>query len=68
MIDFSAVHGRRGDRAADVEAVLGSVLGDRYVKSMTATRLLTRFLRMRDEIDRGEESFERKLRYLFWLN
>ena len=30
--------------------------------------MFERFRRMRREIDRGAESLERKLRYLFWVN
>jgi hypothetical protein len=35
---------------------------------MLPSKLIGRITRMKKEIDRGEESVERKLRYLFWLN
>ncbi len=38
------------------------------VWTVNKTKLMSRFSRMKKEIHRGEESFERKLRYLFWLN
>jgi hypothetical protein len=39
-----------------------------YRPFMTPTPLIQRVSRMKNEISRGEESFERKLRYLLWLN
>ena len=44
------------------------LLGEGYVEQMRPSPLITRLMRMRDEIERGQESFERKLRYLLWLN
>jgi hypothetical protein len=52
----------------DVERVLKDIFGDKYVRKMQPTRLITRLLRMRKEIARGQESLGRKLRYLLWLN
>ena len=37
-------------------------------ESMPESPLLDRQRRMQREIERGEDSFERKLRYLLWLN
>ena len=68
VIDLRGFKGLDENRVSDVEKVLRTLLGDRYVPTMAATRLITRLTRMRDEVDRGNESFERKLRYLFWLN
>ncbi|HSA19942.1 MAG TPA: hypothetical protein P5076_00725 [Myxococcota bacterium] len=50
------------------EAVLRDVLGDKYVPEMKASPLPSRLARMKTEVERGEESLEKKLRYLFWLN
>lgn len=58
----------RLERDDDIEGVLGSVLGDYYVRSMKASPLPARLGRMKNELERGEESFERKLRYLIWIN
>ena len=52
----------------DPAGALRSVFGAAYVTTMKATPLLGRFVRMKAEVERGEESFERKLRYLFWVN
>lgn len=50
------------------DAALRSLFGDAYVSSMKPSQLLSRLARMREEVRRGDESFNRKLRYLFWLN
>ena len=69
VLDFGNLDRLGGDRSReDVQAVLADVFGDKYVPRMKPTGLLKRLDRMRSEIERGEESFERKLRYLFWLN
>jgi hypothetical protein len=56
------------DRGRDIDSALASLLGDGYVRSMKASPLPKRLMRMKGEIDRNEERFERKLRYLLWLN
>jgi hypothetical protein len=38
------------------------------VKRMRPSPLPRRLDRMKAEVDRGEESLDRKLRYLFWIN
>jgi hypothetical protein len=58
----------RLERANDVEGMLSSVLGEYYRKSMTPSPLIGRLQRMKGEVDRREETIERKLRYLFWIN
>ena len=52
----------------DVEAGLRSVLGDSYRQQMKPSPLVGRLARMKGEVKRGEETFERKLRYLIWIN
>jgi hypothetical protein len=52
----------------DPAGALRSVFGAAYVTSMKATPLLGRFARMKAEVTRGQESLDRKLRYLFWVN
>lgn len=59
--------GHRQDPGAFSE-LLGQLLGPSYRASMPPSPLIDRLRRMSTEIERGEESFERKLRYLFWLN
>ena len=65
---FKEIHHARDDNSQPIENALKEVFGEKYVKEMTATPLIARLTRMKKEIDRGEESFERKLRYLLWLN
>jgi len=82
-IDVQGLFARPGDlvlrpalleRATDqndpavMEQALREVLGDKYRAQMKRSLLLQRLRRMRDEVDRGQETFERKLRYLLWLN
>ncbi|WP_428262414.1 hypothetical protein [Haliangium sp.] len=57
-----------GDDTAMVERVLASVLGEYYLMEMTPSPLVARLARMKREMDRGEDTLERKLRYLLWLN
>jgi hypothetical protein len=52
----------------DIEGILASILGEYYVREAKATPLIQRFERMKGELERGEDSLERKLRYLLWLN
>ncbi len=56
------------ERAHDTEGSMRLVLGDAYRTEMTPSPLPGRLLRMRSEVDRRDERWERKLRYLFWLN
>lgn len=58
---------RRNDAGA-VSELLGVVLGPAYRGQMAPSPLLERLRRMRKEIERGQDTSERKLRYLLWLN
>lgn len=58
----------RAERSHDVEAALRRLLGAHYLEQMKPSPLPRRLERMKGEVDRGEESLERKLRYLFWIN
>lgn len=51
-----------------VEALLGDVLGSYYVKSMKPSPIVGRLARIKSELERDADTFERKLRYLLWLN
>ena len=71
VLNLEQIDNIRGGPDADpapVEAILRDTLGKKYRPSMTPTPLLQRLSRIKGEIDRGEEGFERKLRYLLWLN
>ena len=58
----------RDDTPAGVERILRGLLGHGYQTAMRRSPLVGRLRRMHDELDRGEDTFERKLRYLLWLN
>jgi hypothetical protein len=50
------------------EPILKEALGEYYAASMKPSPIISRLSRMKREVERGQESFERKLRYLLWLN
>lgn len=56
------------ERAENIEATLAKVFGDCYTYDIKPSFLIKRLQRMKREMDAGKESFDRKLRYLFWLN
>jgi len=69
VLDFAAVERMEKDRSRpSAEAFLKSFFRAAYVPAMKPSPLLSRMTRMRAEVERGEESLERKLRYLLWLN
>ncbi|MEO7734377.1 MAG: hypothetical protein ABIY55_25700 [Kofleriaceae bacterium] len=53
---------------ATIEAVLRGALQHGYQARMRPSPLVARLRAMKDQLDRGEDTFERKLRYLLWLN
>lgn len=57
-------------RKAQVEDTLVSLLGAYYDRrgQRQASSLVRRLARMKSEMERGEDTLERKLRYLLWLN
>ena len=55
-------------KSENVDAILREVLGNGYKKSMKPSPIVTRLRKMKDELSRGEDTFDRKLRYLLWLN
>jgi hypothetical protein len=52
----------------DIDTIAKNLLGAGYKKSMKPSPLVPRLARMKTELARGEDTFERKLRYLLWLN
>jgi hypothetical protein len=54
--------------AAASEALLRDVLGGYYVESMKPSPIVSRLARMKGELERDQDTLERKLRYLLWLN
>lgn len=63
-----AVRARRSGDGEAMNAVLRRTFGPAWKDSMPPSPLTGRLERMKRELDRGEDSVERKLRYLFWLN
>ena len=69
VIRLDNVDALEGDRSKEnAEKVLKDIFGEKYVPQMKPTPLLKRLSRMKREMEKGEESLERKLRYLLWLN
>jgi hypothetical protein len=50
------------------ERVLRGLLGHGYAESMRASPLVGRVRHMKEEVERGQDTIDRKLRYLLWLN
>ena len=57
-----------GDKTAVIERALRGLLGNGYVRTMRASPLVGRLRHMKEQLMRGEDSLEKKLRYLFWVN
>jgi hypothetical protein len=53
---------------AELISLLRGILGNGYQPAMRATPLVGRLRHMKQQLDRGQDTFERKLRYLLWLN
>jgi hypothetical protein len=66
VIDLDALE--KQERHGDIEGMMKNLFGSSYVRSMRPSPLIGRVRRMHSEVERGEESLERKLRYLFWIN
>jgi len=50
------------------ERFLRGALGRGYAETMRASPLVGRLRHMKEALETGEDTLERKLRYLFWLN
>lgn len=59
----------KGDDTPDkIAQLLRGLIGNGYKPAMKASPLVGRLNAMKQQLDRGEDTFERKLRYLLWLN
>ena len=65
-IDFSDL--MHSQDLATVEKVLRGLFRNGYRTTMRPSPLVGRLRQMKQQLDRDEDTFERKLRYLFWLN
>lgn len=66
VIDLSLLDGKL--TAQNVERALRGVLGNGLKARMKPSPIVGRLRQMKAELSRGEDTFERKLRYLLWLN
>ncbi|HET7506629.1 MAG TPA: hypothetical protein VFK02_36665 [Kofleriaceae bacterium] len=57
-----------GISARSIEAILRGMLGNGYQTAMKPSPLVGRLGRMKQQLERREDTIDRKLRYLFWLN
>lgn len=55
-------------RGRDTEATLSLIFGDAYRPTGKRSELTRHLERMNGEVLLGQDSFERKLRYLLWIN
>ncbi|MBA2538385.1 MAG: hypothetical protein H0V17_02015 [Deltaproteobacteria bacterium] len=70
VIDFSLLKGG-GDAPGKIDHIdqlLRGLIGNGYKPTMKPSPLVRRLDAMKQQLDRGEDTFERKLRYLLWLN
>lgn len=65
-VDFARIDGRPSPAAID--GLVRELLGNGYKQQMKPSPLLGRLRAMKQDLERGEDTVERKLRYLFWLN
>ncbi len=64
VIDF----GDMSESTQNVERVLRGVLGNGYRAGMTPSKLVQRLRTMKEDLERGSDTVDKKLRYLLWLN
>ena len=68
VIDLDRLDRHVGDKRENIDAILKDLLGNGYKKSMKPSPIVSRLRKMKEELTRGEDTFERTLRYLLWLN
>jgi hypothetical protein len=68
VLDLGAIDRITDSEDPDLDALAREFFGSYYVDGMKPTPLVGRLRRMRDDLSRGEDTLERKLRYLLWLN
>lgn len=68
VIDTAALRGRDVPSVAVIEQLLRGLLGNGYQTQRKPSPLLGRLRAMRDQLMRDEDTLDRKLRYLLWLN
>jgi hypothetical protein len=58
----------RDESPEGLEKIFRDLFGNGYQTGMRGSPLVGRLKRMHDELDGGHDTFDRKLRYLLWLN
>jgi hypothetical protein len=56
------------DQTSELEALLGALFGTAYMADARPSAVTRHLVRMNGEVRAGRDSFERKLRYLLWIN
>ncbi len=64
VVDFS----NESDSIANIEHVLKGIFGRGYQTSMKRSPLVDRLARMKADLETGNDTLERKLHYLLWIN
>lgn len=59
---------READEKRDADRLMSATFGEYYKATMKPSPLPKTLLRMKGEIDTEEREFDRKLRYLLWIN
>ncbi len=65
VLDFQKL---KGEGVTGIDSFLRGLLGAGYHAGMHASPLIDRLSRMKQDLERGGETLEHKLRYLLWLN
>jgi len=68
VIEAGTLFGRGEPTAASIEKILRGLLGNGFQARMKPSPLVGRLRAMKHQLDHDEDTFERKLRYLLWLN
>jgi hypothetical protein len=66
LVDFAVID--EIDERGGADPALRKALGKYRSERMKPSRLLRRLERMKNEVESGTESIDRKLRYLLWIN
>jgi len=68
VLDFTILDDRRIGPVRGAEKILRDFFGQAYRPTMKPSPLPGRLARMKSELERDQDTFDRKLRYLLWLN
>ena len=66
--DITIATNERGEDLASMTRILRGLLGHGYNEHMTSSPLVLRLAAMRADLEKGNDTLEHKLHYLFWIN